>query len=192
VARLVRDYDLTLDWRGFELHPETPRGGMELARLFPGMDLDAMHDRLASFAAGFGVTDLARHRRLPNTRRALAVAEHARDQGRLDAFRQATMDAHWRDARDIEDLEVLAALAAGAGLDPESARRAADDPTLLARIDATRQESKRLGVPGIPTFVLGALGQGARAVVGCQPYQVLADLADKVGAARRLPVDPQP
>ena len=27
VPRLLREYDLELEWRGFELHPGTPKGG---------------------------------------------------------------------------------------------------------------------------------------------------------------------
>lgn len=187
MARLVTDYDLELDWRGFELHPETPRGGMELTRLFPGMDLGRMSAQLEQFAATFGVTGMARHTRLPNTRRALAVAELARGQGKLHPFRHAAMAAHWEQARDIEDLDVLALLAAEVGLDPDLARQAADDPALQARIDQVRAESKRLGVPGIPTFVFGTPGGPgkATAVVGCQPYARLAEAAERAGAVRR-------
>src|SRR5262245_42215326 len=45
VPALLRDYDLALDWRGFELHPGTPRGGMPLTQLFPGTHLPSLHDR---------------------------------------------------------------------------------------------------------------------------------------------------
>ena len=42
VPRLLADYDLTLDWRGFELHPGTPRGGLPLTALFPGAHLPSL------------------------------------------------------------------------------------------------------------------------------------------------------
>jgi len=185
VARLVTDYDLALDWRGFELHPETPRGGMPLSRLLPADRLPGMHAQLQRFAEGFGVSGMRPSMHLPNTRRALAVAERAREEGRLDAFRHAAMTAHWEEGRDLEDLEVLAALAVQVGMDAETARVAADDPVLQARIDAVRAESQRLGVPGIPTFVFGPPGQGARAVVGCQTFETLARVAEQAGARRR-------
>ena len=106
-------------------------------------DRDGVADYLDRFASEFGVP-LAQPPRIPNTRRALAVTEHARDAGLLPAFRDATMRAHWLEGADIEDDRVLGALAAGAGLDPEAALAAADDPAFWDRIDALREECERL------------------------------------------------
>ncbi|OGQ80804.1 MAG: hypothetical protein A2289_18260 [Deltaproteobacteria bacterium RIFOXYA12_FULL_58_15] len=39
---------------------------------------------------------------VPNTRRALAIAEWTRDQNALHAFREAAMDAYWHHGRNIE------------------------------------------------------------------------------------------
>lgn len=131
------------------------------------------------FAAGFGVP-LRVPARSPNTRAALAVAEFARDQGRLHPFRDAAMRAHWRDGRDLEDPAVLAACAAEAGLDPAAARAAITDPALVARVDAMGRDAARAGVTGIPTFLVGR-----RRVVGCQPWPVIAATAEAEGAVRR-------
>lgn len=138
-----------------------------------------MHDHLRRFAASFGIDDLRPQLRLPNTRRALLLAEHARDRGRLAELRQAIMEAHWRRGQDIEDPEVLAACARAAGLDPEAARGAASDPALAERLDAAAREAAAAGVTGIPTFVLPG-----RRVVGCQTYEALAAAAEAAGARR--------
>jgi predicted DsbA family dithiol-disulfide isomerase len=139
-----------------------------------------LQDYLQKFAAGFGVYDMRRSQKMPRTRRALAMAEFARDQGRLPEFRALTMDAHWKDGKDIEDGPVLRALALAAGLDPEMAGAAAGDPIYLKRVDDMRLEYKRVGVGGIPTFVFGG-----EAVEGCQPYPVLAGAALRGGARAR-------
>src|SRR5205809_1147167 len=107
VPRLLRDLDLTLEWQGFELHPGTPAGGLPLGELFPGADLPALHERTKRFAASFGVTGFEPPNMLRNTRRALAVAELARDRDRLAPFRQAAFRAHWREGRNLEDLTDL-------------------------------------------------------------------------------------
>jgi predicted DsbA family dithiol-disulfide isomerase len=139
-----------------------------------------MAARLVAFADGFGVHGLARHDRIPNTRKALALAEFARDRGRLHPLRHAVMEAYWRGGRDIEDDGVLAGCAREAGLDAAEALAAILDPVYRARVDAMGAEAQRVGVTGIPTFVMGKHG-----VVGCQPYEVLASLAEAEGAARR-------
>jgi predicted DsbA family dithiol-disulfide isomerase len=139
-----------------------------------------MSDYLVKFAAGFGVDDIRPTTRMPKTRRALAVAEFARDHGRLGEFRSLTMYAHWTGGKDIEDAAVLRQLAAASGLDPGVAIAAAADPVYLKRVDDMRVEYKQVGVGGIPTFVFGS-----QAVEGCQPYRILSVVARRAGAKPR-------
>ncbi len=150
-----------------------------MSRLF-GSRAEAMRARMAQFAASFGVKDMKHPVRLPNTRRALAVAELARDRGLLDAWRDSAMRAHWRDGMDLEN-EDLAEVARRAGLDPGEALAASRDPRYLERIDKIREEASEMGVTGIPTFIFA----DRIAVVGCQPFPVLAKAAEEAGARRR-------
>jgi predicted DsbA family dithiol-disulfide isomerase len=180
VPRLLREYDLELDWYGFELHPGTPRGGKPLAALFPGMHLPSLHERTRKLAAQFGVVDLHPPDRLQNSRRALATAEYAREVGKLEPFRRAGFDAHWRQGKNLESDFDLQEIAEAAGLDPEAAVAAADDPTYVARLDAKQAEARAQGVSGIPTFVFGHVR-----VVGCQPFEALAAAAEQAGATLR-------
>jgi predicted DsbA family dithiol-disulfide isomerase len=174
-------------WVGYELHPETPPGGVTLSEHL--RDAEGMHAYVRSFAAGFGIRDLVPPGRLVNTRRALAVAEHARDAGRLQVFNAVAYDAYWRHGRGLESDEDLAALAGEAGLDPGAAIEAARDPRLLARVDGARREAIRAGVTGIPTFDFEpeapAAGRLSSRVVGCQRYEVLVEAARRAGARRR-------
>jgi predicted DsbA family dithiol-disulfide isomerase len=179
VARLVREYEVDVEWHGFELHAETPTAGLPIEAVVPAARLEAMREYMARFAAGFGVT-MGFPSRMVNTRAALAVAELARECGVLDAYRTAAMDAHWRDGRDIGDPVTLAELAFRAGLGPEAALAALTSNRLLGRVDATRAEASTRGVTGIPTFFIGG-----RAVVGCQPYPAFEAAAQRAGATRR-------
>ena len=180
VPRLVRELDLTLEWHGFELHPGTPRGGMPLTQLFRGGHLPSVHARTKAFAAEFGVRDFEPPDTLRNTRRALALAEYARDHGVLDAFRRAAFDAHWRRRKDLEADADLRDIAASVGLDADAALAAADDRALLERVDARQAAARRNGVSGIPTFDF----EDVR-VSGCQPFEVLAEAARRAGAKPR-------
>ena len=139
-----------------------------------------MRDYMKGFAARFGVDDFNQPVRIPNTRRALALAEVARDEGKLDAFRRRAMDAHWRDGMNLEDDDDLRTIASDAGLSGDAVERSTTDPQYLARIDAIREEAENIGVQGIPTFIIGNLG-----LSGCQPAEVLEDFAAKAGAEKR-------
>nr|ART37400.1 E117 [uncultured bacterium] len=177
---MQNDYVVEIDWRGFELHPETPPGGRPIADRVPPARLPQLKRGLREFAASFGVTDLELPDHMPNTRRALAIAEYARALGKLEAFRDAAMNAHWREGKNLEDEQDLRAIALHAGLDPEAALQAMAAERYLQRVDAIREEASRIGVTGIPTLVVSQYG-----VVGCQPYEVIAEAVERDGARRR-------
>lgn len=179
VPRLLRELDLELDWYGFELHPSTPPGGKPLSELFPGVPLPGLHERTRRFALSFGV-ELDPPDWLHNSRKALSIAEYARDESRLEPFRQAAMKANWQERKDLESADDLRELAAKVGLDPERALAAASDPALLARVDERQAEARKHGVRGIPTFVFGR-----EVVVGCQPFDTLLAAARRAGAGPR-------
>jgi len=172
----METYDLELDWRGFELHPETPEGGMKIEEYFPPERLRGMRDYMTKFAAQFGIEDFRQPERIPNTRRALALAEVARDEGKLDGYRARAFEAHWRDGMNLENDEDLRTIARDAGL---SLLTAGDDH--FDRIDEIREEADRIGIQGIPTFVIRNLG-----LSGCQPFDVLAQFAEQAGARKKL------
>ena len=135
---------------------------------------------MRNFAASFGIRGMASPERLPNTRRILAMAEYARETGKLDAFRTLAMNARWENGSDLEDEIILEKLAAASGLDPQKAMKASESPDYLSRIDSIRAEAGRLGIDGIPTFIIGK-----QRIVGCQSYEILADAVVKAGGSRR-------
>jgi predicted DsbA family dithiol-disulfide isomerase len=187
LPRLLQEFDLAVEWCGFELHPGTPKGGMPLSTLFPPARLPALRAQMQQFAARFGISAIDQPDHIPNSRRALAIAEWARDRGQLDAFRESAMVAHWREARNLENDDDLRAIAARVGLDPDQALAAADDPAILARVDRRQIDARQHGVTGIPTFFIGE-----EEVVGCQPYEVLAAAARRAGARPRAPTAGDP
>ncbi len=153
---------------------------MPLSEMFGEERARQMRSYLLEFAARAGVGGMVVPEHKPNTRRALALAEHARDERRLHEVRRGLMDAYWREGCDIEDEAVLARVARAAGLDAAGALLAIDGPGVLARVDAMGADAAEAGVTGIPTFVVGG-----RRVVGAQPYDVLAALVEAAGARRR-------
>jgi predicted DsbA family dithiol-disulfide isomerase len=163
------------------LHPETPVGGRALKELFASDQLEMMSAHLQRMAKQQGAGEITVGERLPNTRRALAVAEFAREQGKLDEFREAAMSAYWREGRDLEATEYLREVITSAGLDPEAGLAAQDDETYLERVDELRAEAKRAGVNGIPTMFFGE----GPVVTGAQPYELLLRAAKAAGATPR-------
>jgi predicted DsbA family dithiol-disulfide isomerase len=172
-----------LDWRGFELHPEIPVGGLPLEEMFGVERVRKMRPYLLEFARSQGVAGMVVPAHKPNTRKALALAEWARDRGRLHEVRHGLMDAYWRRGLDLEDDQVLAGVASAAGLDGNAAILEARSPSILARVAAMGREAAASGVTGIPTFEVGQ-----ERVVGAQPYPVLAEAVVRQGGRPRSPL----
>ncbi len=195
-------YALDFDWCGFELHPEIPAGGMDLSTMFPPEMVKGMHARLQQVADDLGVT-IRPQARAPSTKPALVLSAYARTHGALDAFREHTMDAYWRDGLDIEDRGVLRQLCIKSGLDPDDAMGFLDGEQAPHILLAQRREAMQWGVTGIPTWFMLPTGwspegagpddddddDGPRPVrvVGCQPLDVVEQAAQMAGARLRTP-----
>lgn len=179
MVELQEKFDIELDWRGFFLHPEIPKGGQSVADLFGEDRARGFVDYLQRFAANFGVP-INPPSHIPNTYRALAITEYARDEANLEAFRDAAMDAYWLNGEDIEDEEVLSQLAKSAGLDPATALKASDDPKYHVRIHTDFKQAKANKVTGIPTLFIED-----KMIVGCHPYSDLEKAAHKAGLISR-------
>jgi predicted DsbA family dithiol-disulfide isomerase len=153
---------------------------MPLEEMFGAERVRKMRPYLVDFAKAQGVSGMVVPAHKPNTRKALALAEWARGQGRLHEVRTGLMDAYWREGLDLEDEAVLARVAVAAGLDGPSALRGSREPEILGRVAAMGREAASAGVTGIPTFDIGE-----ERVVGAQPYPVLAEAVVRQGGRRR-------
>ncbi len=153
---------------------------MPLQEMFGSERVRQMRPYLVDFAKAQGVPGMVVPDHKPNTRKALGLAEWARGQGRLHEVRTGLMNAYWRQGMDLEDDEVLARVAAAAGLDGQAALRGSREPGILERVADMGREAAGAGVTGIPTFDIGE-----ERVVGAQPYAVLAAAVVRQGGRRR-------
>ena len=111
VEQLKEKFDLEVEWRPFEIHPETPKEGTELSSLpFPKEYLEMMKANIKKLADDVGVT-FKLSDKLPNSRMALFLSEFARKKGKFNEFHKLVFDSYWKDGKDIGDQELLLGLA---------------------------------------------------------------------------------
>ncbi len=113
-----------------------------------------------------------------DSRPALVGAKFAEAQGVGEAFHDAVFRAYWQDAQNIEDLEVLAGLATAVGLDRDQFLAALDDPQYQQAMLADVQQAFQYGLSGVPALVYN----NKYLVSGAQPYELLAEVAEKAAA----------
>ena len=156
----------------FPLHPDTPSEGSSLEELFRGRGYDIpkmqaqMRARMAAEGLPYGNRTMTY-----NSRLAQELGKWAETQPGGEAIHDALFRAYFVDAKNIGDPVVLLEIVKNLGLDEAQAREVLEKRTHKAAVDADWEKSRRYGVTGVPTFVVGNRG-----VVGAQPYETLEEL----------------
>ena len=179
---LRRRPDLQADmiWRPFLLNPDMPRVGMPRAdyvvRKFGGEErARRLYASIAEIGRVEGVAfRFDRIRRTPSSVDAHRLVRWAVGYGRGAETVEALFGAHFTDGRDIGDPHVLAAVAQSCGLDAGEALRFLHGDTEIDAVHAENLRAHRLGINGVPCFVIG----GRHAIAGAQEPEVIERLLD--------------
>jgi len=186
VRRLMRTMrrrpDLLFDlvWRPFLLNPDMPRGGMSrpdyVVRKFGGEDrARRLYASITEIGRGEGVPfRFDRVRRTPSSIDAHRLVRFAARYGCADAMVEALFSAHFTDGRDIGDHAVLVAVAEACGLDGAAVARFLPTEEETDMVHADNLRAHRLGINGVPCFVVG----GRHAIAGAQEPEVIERLLD--------------
>lgn len=186
VRRLLRtlrrrpDLMFELTWRPFLLNPDMPRAGMSRAdyvvRKFGGEDrARRLYTSITEIGRAEGVDfRFDRIRATPSSVDAHRLARWAAPFGRAGEMVEALFAAHFTDGRDIGELSVLTAVAASCGLDPQAARAFLLSDEEVASVHAENLRAHRLGINGVPCFVVS----GRHAIAGAQEPEVIERLLD--------------
>ncbi len=183
LIRTVRrrpDLLVELVWRPFLLNPDMPRLGMArsdyVVRKFGGEDrARRLYGSIADIGRAEGVPfRFDRVRRTPSSVDAHRLVRWSARFGRADEIVEALFAAHFADGRDIGDLAMLTAIAASCGLDPAAAHVMLAGDAELEGVHADNLRAHRLGINGVPCFVVG----GRHAIAGAQEPEVIERLLD--------------
>jgi predicted DsbA family dithiol-disulfide isomerase len=176
-----------LRWWPFLLNPQMPPEGMDRTaylRAKFGGDAKAVYQRIVESARDDGIEfAFERMPRTPNTVLAQRLVLNAEAQGRGEDLMRVLFRALFEEGRDIGDLDTLLELAATAGLERAEAEAFLRGQDQAKEILAAHQRAERLGVRGVPVFVVDR----EQAIAGAQPPEVLAGLLDAAAAARQAP-----
>ena len=108
----------TLEWKGFQIHPEYPAAGIPTDRRIAqyGQERYATIWRnILSLAEGIGLK-MSPPSVLTNSLMALEATEYAKEQGKEEVFSRSVYQAYFQEGKNIGDIEVILSLAEQAGL----------------------------------------------------------------------------
>jgi predicted DsbA family dithiol-disulfide isomerase len=169
-------------WRAFELDPQAPAERIgdyaEMLATKYGVPVDQgqqMIDNMTAAAAGDGLDFRFDRARVGNTFDAHRLLHLAGEHGVQDAVKERLLRATFTEGEPIGDAETLVRLVAEAGLDAEEARTVLAEGRFADDVRAEELDAQRLGITGVPFFVVDR----TYGVSGAQPADVLRQVLDK-------------
>ncbi|WP_259453788.1 MULTISPECIES: DsbA family oxidoreductase [Streptomyces] len=187
LARYEHAGEVEVRWHSFQLDPTHPAGLREpttamLTRMkgIAPEQVREMQQRVTELAAAEGLRyDLERSIAV-NTLDAHRLLQLADRRGVGGAAHERLLAAHLCEGETVDDVETLVRLGVEAGLDGTEARRALESGAYTDEVAADVAEARRIGVSGVPFFVL----DGAYGVSGAQPVDTFLHALRTAGAAR--------
>ena len=180
----IGDHPFRIEWHPFQLNPDMPKDGADrrdyLEAKFGGqMNAAKAYLAVQQAAEAAGVEfNVEKIERQPNTLDAHRLIHWAGLEGCQTAVVSGLFRAYFRDGRDIGQPEVLADIAAEAGMDREIVLRLlasdADRDDIMARDADARQK----GVRAVPTFLIAR----HYVVSGAQPPELWEQVAQEIAA----------
>lgn len=183
------DVHVEVAYRAFQLDPWAPTGRSEPVRTayerkFGGPEQAArLIERVTAEAAAEGLAfdlDRARRSNTADAHRLLVLAERHGVQLQL---KERLMRAYFSEGGEIGSAEVLVALAAEVGLDPESARQWLAGNGGRTEVAAQLEFAAGAGIHSVPTFVIDrSIG-----IPGAQPPEVFTEILKQASAPENRP-----
>jgi predicted DsbA family dithiol-disulfide isomerase len=173
---------LEIVWRPFFLNPDMPSDGVDraeyIARKFGGRD---RANRIYTTVAEAGASEDIGFRfdlikRSPNTVNSHRLIHFAGMTERQDEVVEAVYRAYFLEGRDIGDIEVLAEIAADAGIPSAETLRYLQSGADRDVIVAGDERARALGVNGVPCFII----ERKYAISGAQLPEVFHQVFDLV------------
>ncbi len=174
------DTPVEIRWRPFQLDATIPQGGISradyLSRKFGPERAAEIYGRLNGVGEEAGIPfAFDKIERSPNTLDAHRVIRWAQPTGRQTEIVERLFNAYFIEGGDIGDRDLLARIAGECGLDAKIIRARLDTDADLDEVKEEIAVAQRIGVTGVPFFILG----GKYAVAGAQPPEALASAIEK-------------
>lgn len=188
LRRLQGEVEVEIHFQPFELDPDMPAGGMDVAanlkRKYGMSDAQLVEnqERIRARGAELGFTfDFNARSRTWNTfdaHRLLHWASVEAPQRQLP-LKRALLVANFSEGRDIDNREVLVEVAEGVGLDAARAREVLASGAFADEVRAAEQFFRGLGISSVPAVII----EKKHLISGGQPPEVFERALREIAAA---------
>lgn len=176
---MTAEYDITVKWLSFPLHPQTPSEGVLFSDLYDPAALRAKLEPVYEYARRIGIPFAERKKRY-NPRLAHELSRWVEEQREGMEFHQKVFQAYFVDQLNIAQIPVLAGIVESMGLPISEARDVLEKRAYRKQIDAEWNRAELMGISAVPSCIMGN-----RILVGAQPYGMLESFVKSCGAKQR-------
>lgn len=152
ILELSKEFDLTIEWKGIEIHPEFPPQGQKRSKTLKSKSFAktvysmAKEDNIEIKLPGFAT----------NSRLALEASEFAKGKGKFPEFHMAIYEAYFLEGRNIGDIEIVLEIGEKAGLDDKHGlKECLNKRYMFDKIKTNKEDAEENLILGVPTFVFG-------------------------------------
>ncbi|PJB31580.1 MAG: DsbA family protein [Deltaproteobacteria bacterium CG_4_9_14_3_um_filter_65_9] len=182
LARLNGEFDVRVERRFLEIHPETPGEGRPVSELgYPPDQWARMMENLERMGKAEGIV-FSERTFTTNSHKALLLAEATKDEGSVvfEALNEGLFRAYFTEGRNIGDPQVLRDLAQAVGVPAGRLEQAWSDAAYGERLARDHAAAAEIGITGIPFFIV----DDRWILEGAVPVEMLREAAKKIPAGK--------
>lgn len=151
VEELKKEYDIELIHRGFEIHPEVPEDGMPLTDYFP--NAHQMFGQLKARGQSYGVK-FNTLTMMPNTNKALQLAEYAKSVNKSTEFNTAMYQATFVDDINISLISEIKKIASSVGILEDEVDQVYATSKYKDILENNKVYCRKENITSVPTFII--------------------------------------
>jgi len=148
---LSKEFEMEIEWKGFEIHPEFPPEGRKRSK------------SMKSLRVSSGVMEMAQQEgfqiKLPgfaaNSRLGLEGSEFAKTKGLFKEFHESIYEAYFKKSLNIGETNTLLEIGASSGLDKDELEEVLQSRSMYEKIENNRREAQNNRILGVPTYIFG-------------------------------------
>lgn len=154
--------NIEIVWKSFQLNPNLPeitdssQSSYEYIAKSKGISLEqskSMHEGAVNMAKNAGLIFDFDKALITNSMKAHRILQMAKSKGLGDEMKETFLNAYFVEGKDLSDNQCLISLGKEVGLTEEAINESLTNDNYLNKVNRDIEESRQLGVQGVPFFV---------------------------------------
>lgn len=182
LAQFPQEKEVEIEWKSYQLDPNLKTdSNLSTLNYFvkaKGVSEDQaqeMFSRATNMAAEVGLKFNLETSVTANSFMAHRLIQLAKSKGLGNEIEEALFKAHFEEAKNIDDSEVLNKIGVSIGIEAEEVKNTLDSDAFAYEVKQDEIEARNIGVRGVPFFVI----DGKYAISGAQPTDAFLQTLEK-------------